>query len=169
MILCQMLASEGRVVLSVGLPLDPERPASQARILVVEDDVLVSRAISRVLARLGWEVIAAPSCLAARALACHFDLGVFELELIDGSGIELAQAMLDAGRVDFAVFFTAELEARALGPARRVGPLVKKSEGVEALVPVVVGHIDSAGGRSSGIRLTAGEAPIAAQPAKSAG
>jgi len=156
-------------VLFVGLPLDPERPAPNARILVVEDDVLVSRAISRVLAHLGWEVIAAPSCLAARALACRFDLGVFELELIDGSGIELAQAMLDVGQVDFAVFFTAELDTRVLGQARRVGPLVKKSEGAEALVPVVVGHIDPVGGRSSGIRLTAAEAPVAARPAKSAG
>jgi CheY-like chemotaxis protein len=156
-------------VLFVGLPLDPERPAPKARILVVEDDVLVSRAISRVLARLGWEVIAAPSCLAARALACRFDLGVFELELIDGSGIELAEAMLDGGQVDFAVFFTAELDSSAVGPARRVGPVIKKSEGVEALVPVVVGHIDSAEGRSSGIRLKAGEAPTAARPAKSAG
>jgi CheY-like chemotaxis protein len=141
--------------------------------LVVEDDVLVSRAISRVLLRLGWEVIAAPSCLAARALACRFDLGVFELELIDGSGIELAQSMLDAGQLDFAVFFTAELGAQLLGLARRVGPLVKKSEGVEALVPVVVGSIDPVAVRASGIRLTAGEDPVAAQPAdraaKSAG
>ena len=48
-------------MLFVSLPLDPERPAPKARVLVVEDDVLVSRAISRVLARLGWEVIAAPS------------------------------------------------------------------------------------------------------------
>ncbi len=156
-------------MLFVSLPLDPERPAPQARILVVEDDVLVSRAISRVLARLGWEVIAAPTCLAARALACRFDLGVFELELIDGSGIELAEAMLDQGQVDFAVFFTAELESRALGQARRVGPLVRKSEGVEALVPVVAGHIASAEARASGIRLKAGEAPVSVRPAKSAG
>jgi hypothetical protein len=137
--------------------------------LVVEDDVLVSRAISRVLLRRGWEVIAAPSCLAARALACRFDAGVFELEFIDGSGIDLARAMLDAGQVDFAVFFTAELGPRLLGQARRVGPLVKKSEGVDALVPVVVGNIDPAGGRSSGIRLKAGAASSAAQPAKSTG
>jgi CheY-like chemotaxis protein len=154
-------------------PLDPERPAPKARILVVEDDVLVSRAISRVLARLGWEVIAAPTCLAARALACRFDLGVFELELIDGSGIGLAAAMLDTGQLDFAVFFTAELGTRLLGQARRIGPLVKKSEGVEALVPVVIGSIDPAGARSSGIRLTAGEDPVAVEPAgraaKSAG
>jgi CheY-like chemotaxis protein len=136
--------------------------------LVVEDDVLVSRAISRVLLRLGWEVIAAPSCLAARALQCRFDLGVFELELIDGSGIDLAETMLDAGQLDFAVFFTAELGTRLLGRARRVGPLVKKSEGVEALVPVVVGSIDPVGGRSSGIRLTAGEEP-AGHTAKSTG
>ena len=136
--------------------------------MVVEDDVLVSRAISRVLARLWCEVIAAPSCLAARALACSFDLGVFELELIDGSGIELAETMLDAGQVDFAMFFTAELGTRLLGRARRVGPLVKKSEGVEALVPVVVGSIDQLGGRSSGIRLTAGEEPVG-RAAKSAG
>jgi len=153
--------------------LDSERPAPKARILVVEDDVLVSRAISRVLSRLDCEVIAAPSCLAARALACPFDLGVFELELIDGSGIELAQSMLGAGQMDGAVFFTAELGTRLLGLARRVGPLVKKSEGVEALVPVVVGSIGPVAVRASGVRLRAGEDPVADQPAgraaKSAG
>jgi DNA-binding response OmpR family regulator len=131
--------------------------------LVVEDDVLVSRAISRVLSRLGCEVIAAPSCLAVRALACRFDLGVFELELIDGSGIELAETMLGAGQMNFAVFFTAELGTRLLGLARRVGPLVKKSEGVEALVPVVVGSLDPVAVRASGIRLTADEDSVADQ------
>jgi hypothetical protein len=140
--------------------LGSERSSPLARILVVEDDVVVSRAISRVMSRLALEVIAAPSCLAARALACRFEVGLFELELIDGSGIELAKSMLDGGQLDFALFYTAELGTGLLGQARRVGPVVRKSEGVEALVPVVLGSLDPVGVRASGIRPTTGDGAV---------
>ncbi len=163
------LARQAPIVLYEGAPLDRDHPSRSARILVVEDDAVVSRAISRALSRLGCEVIAAPSCLAARALACRFELGVFELELGDGSGVDLARAMLDAGQVEFAAFFTAEFDPRRLGQARRLGPLVKKSEGVDALAPVVAGTLERMEGRDSGIRVQPAEPRNAARSAKNAG
>lgn len=131
--------------------MDCQPSSSSTRVLVVEDDALMSRVISRTLVRLGCEIIAAPSCAAARALACRFDIGVFDIGLCDGSGIELARKLLDTQQVEFAVFFTGELSAGVLCQARHLGPVVKKSEGPEALAPIVAGTLHQARGRQSGI------------------
>src|SRR5690348_12159473 len=48
------------------------------RLLVVEDDVTVARALSRSLARRGYSVVIARSCAAARALSERFEFAILD-------------------------------------------------------------------------------------------
>lgn len=125
-------------------------------LLIVEDDRQVSRSISRALGRVGYSVIAAPSFGTAQVLSCRFDVGVFDISLGDGDGVELAQAMLDDGRVDQVVFFTAERGSAVLDRARDLGVVIGKHEGTEALVAVLRGMSRAVAGPVSGIMLKGG-------------
>ena len=105
------------------------------RLLVVEDDVTVARALSRTLARRGFSVALARSCSAARALAQRFDFAVLDLDLPDGNGVDLARALLDAEKVRSVLFFTGSREPALLGRARALGLVIMKSSGsAEVLV-----------------------------------
>jgi len=121
------------------------------RILLVEDDPEVSRAVARSLRREGLEVTAAPSCSTARALTCCFEMGVFDIGLGDGDGVELAQQLLEQGRVVRAVFFTSAGSVEIHRRARRVGPVVRKTDGAEALVQLVLGMLGRRATTQSGI------------------
>jgi DNA-binding NarL/FixJ family response regulator len=110
-----------------------------SRLLLVEDDPEFSRVLSRFLRRERLEVTAAPSCAAARALTCWFDVGVFDIGLGDGNGVDLAEQLLSSGHVGRAVFFTAASRTPLLHRTSRLGPVVRKQDGVEALVQVVLG------------------------------
>jgi DNA-binding response OmpR family regulator len=125
------------------------------RILLVEDDPDLCRAVARVFRREGLEVTAAPSCLAARALTCPFYLGVFDIGLGDGDGVELAAELLERKRLARAVFFTSAGRVETHRRARRVGPVVHKSDGAEALLQVVLGILGRRATTSSGILPTA--------------
>ena len=52
-----------------------------ARLLVVEDDLAVARALSRTLASRGFSVALVRSCRAALALEQEFDFAVLDLDL----------------------------------------------------------------------------------------
>ena len=120
-------------------------------LLLVEDDPELSRAVARVLRREGLEVTAAPSCATARALTCQFDLGVFDIGLGDGDGVELAYSMLEDFRVGRAVFFTAAGGESVHRRAAAVGPVVRKRDGAEALLQVVLGLLGRKAATQSGI------------------
>ncbi len=126
------------------------------RILLVEDDPELCRAVARILRREGLEVTAAPSCSAATALTCSFDLGVFDIGLGDGDGVELAEQLLERGRVARAVFFTSAGRVEIHRRARRVGPVVQKLDGAEALLQLVLGILGRRATTSSGILPAAG-------------
>lgn len=102
---------------------------SLQRLLVVEDDVTVARALSRTLARAGFSVACARSCAAARALPQSFDFAILDLDLPDGNGVDLAQALLTSGRVPAVLFFTSCVDDALLSRARRMGSIVMKSLG----------------------------------------
>jgi len=106
-------------------------------ILLVEDDRQLSRAVSRQLRRYGFDVVAAPTAGMARVLECRFRLGIFDIDLGDESGIDLAREFLDCGSVEQVIFFSASVDADALARATEIGPVVAKREGVEALLPVL--------------------------------
>ena len=111
--------------------------AESVRVLLVEDDIDVSRAVARRLTRAGLNLVVTPTRAATEALACSFSVGIFDIELTDGNGVELAALMVDGGRVDNAVFFTATTSQATVMAALQVGPVVAKRDGVEALIGVV--------------------------------
>jgi DNA-binding NtrC family response regulator len=66
------------------------------RVLVVEDDALLSDAIARDTARAGHDVQTAPTVNAAIfALEARPDLVIVDVKLPDGSGIDVARAALE--------------------------------------------------------------------------
>ena len=95
------------------------------RVLVVEDDYVLSRSLRALLARLGYTVTgAAPTAELALALfdATPPDLVLLDVELADGSGgIELA-AQLNQRRPVPLVFLTAFTDRATFERAKAVGP-----------------------------------------------
>lgn len=114
---------------------------SAQRLLVVEDDVTVARALSRALSRRGFSVALAASCAAARALLQTFEFAIVDLDLPDGNGVDLARQLIRGGRTLGVVFFTGSTDAARLTRARRVGPVVAKSAGTSALLPFLPSEV----------------------------
>ncbi len=120
------------------------------RLLVVEDDRAVARAIARFLRRRGYSVSVAHSRAAALSRRGEFTCGVFDVDLPDGSGIELAKELLESSRVDRAVFFSASPRSGVAQRAERLGTFVHKAEGVAELgeaVAAVLGVSKAVGHR----------------------
>jgi DNA-binding response OmpR family regulator len=106
---------------------NPEASArGPKRILVVEDDPVTSRAMTRALSSAGFAVTAHPSCRAARAASGPFDCGVFDVQLGDGCGIELARELLSRRVVGRVVFHTGQADADVATEARELGPVMAK-------------------------------------------
>jgi DNA-binding response OmpR family regulator len=107
---------------------------TQSSVLVVEDQPWVARAIRRTLRAAGYRVEVALSCAVARALSGPFDLGAFDLDLPDGCGLVLARELLASRAVARVVFFTACTDSPRLDAVAQLGPVVRKSDGVAALM-----------------------------------
>lgn len=107
------------------------------RILVVEDYPPLATVIAISLKRLGHEVVRVGSVQRARRVEGPFEAAVLDVDLPDGSGIDLARTLLDSELVQSAIFFTATRDAEARAAALRVGPVVDKTIGVEELARVV--------------------------------
>ena len=104
------------------------------RLLVVEDDVTVARALSRTLARAGFSVASARSCSAASALPQTFDSAILDLDLPDGNGVDLACALLNSGKVSSVLFFTSCIDSALLARARCIGSVVMKPLGTSPIL-----------------------------------
>ena len=150
--------------------------SSAQRLLVVEDDVAVARALSRTLARRGFSVAIARSCAAARALAQRFDLAILDLDLPDGNGVSLARELLAGGRFASVVFFSGSSDAALLARARRVGTVITKSAGTSEIVALLTQ--DSANSeapqsrtapsaKTRGLRASSGTVPTSSAQASS--
>ena len=111
--------------------------SSAQRLLVVEDDVTVARALSRTLARRGFSVAICRSCTAARSLAQTFDFAVLDLDLPDGNGVDLARDLMAEGKVPSVLFFTGSCDNSMLARARRMGTVVMKAEGTSPILALL--------------------------------
>ena len=91
-----LLTQEGVVAVPVsGQVVTPESEVNAATILLVDDHVDTLNIMSRLLARRGYRVLTAGSCLAAIKTAQEhsFDLIVSDLGLPDGSGLTLLPSL----------------------------------------------------------------------------
>ena len=94
----------------------------------------MARAIRRALSNAGYRVQVAPSRREALATPGASAIGVFDIQLPDGSGLDVARALLTQGRVGGALFFTACTDREILEQARQLGPVVNKREGIAELL-----------------------------------
>ncbi|HET7544673.1 MAG TPA: response regulator [Polyangiaceae bacterium] len=104
------------------------------RLLVVEDDVSVARALCRTLARAGFSVATARSCADACSLTQLFDVAILDLDLPDGNGVDLARTLLRSGQVPNVLFFTSCTDPTLLARARCLGSIVMKSLGTSPIL-----------------------------------
>jgi DNA-binding response OmpR family regulator len=120
-------------------------------LLVVEDEASVRRALRRVLEHLGHTVTLCPTLAAARATTTRFDVAIFDIELPDGSGIDLAEALIAEGRVGSALFFSGTTDEAARRRAAEVGRFVEKRGGTQELVSALLQEL----GEQGDVRLAA--------------
>ena len=106
-------------------------------VLVVDDDEPLRRTPARTLLANGNEVTTAGSCSEAMSLAGPFDVGIFDIQLGDGCGVELAAAMLADGKVQRAVFYTGGAAFSQIVRAVEIGTVVSKGDGVATLLRAV--------------------------------
>lgn len=113
------------------------RSSSSKRLLLVEDDRMMARALQRNLGAMGFEIELASSVAAARTIEGEYACGVFDIDLPDGSGLVLAKEMIASGVVQKVVFFSASTDAHVTIEAHGVGEFVSKLDGLAALQRVL--------------------------------
>jgi DNA-binding response OmpR family regulator len=107
------------------------------RLLVVEDEATLGRAMLRLLRQRGHDVTLASSCAEARRSPGTFSLGIFDIDLTDGDGVDLAVELTNLATVLRAVFFSGTRDDRQRARAARLGPFVDKALGVAELESAV--------------------------------
>jgi two-component system response regulator DevR len=95
-------------------------------ILLVEDNRPVGRAVAKSLEAQGHRVTLTHDCAAARAVSEPHQLGLFDISLEDGDGIELCRELLSDGRVAGALFFSGSIDDILVERAERVARVVAK-------------------------------------------
>ncbi len=116
------------------------KPNPSPPLLLVENDPLVGRATERALRHVGWDALWAKSAREGAAVLARrqrFPAGVFDIDLGDGSGVDLAVQYLHAGLLDSVVFFTASPDCLALRQAQALGQVVSKARGAAGLLRVL--------------------------------
>src|SRR5690606_6849755 len=66
---------------------------------------------------------------------------IADIDLPDGSGVELGRRLLSTGQIGGCVFFTASRDDGVLRAAREIGPVVDKLAPVADLVRVALEHL----------------------------
>ena len=112
--------------------------ALQSDLLVVEDDALIARALWRRLNERGVRARHVSHCATASALRGPFSVGIFDIDLPDGDGVELARELLGRGVVARVVFYTGCTNAERLWRARGFGAVFKKPGSLASVVDDVV-------------------------------
>ena len=103
----------------------------------------MGRSMVRDLEQAGFEVTLVRSYVRALDVRATFEMAVFDVDLDDGSGVELAARMRDAGKVRCPVFFTGTTSDTILDRATAIGPVVLKQAGVTALVARLLAELEA--------------------------
>jgi two-component system, OmpR family, response regulator RegX3 len=95
-------------------------------LLLVEDNGAVGRAIAKSLRAQGHAVTLAHSCAEARAGASYYDVGIFDITLPDGDGIDLCERLLKENRIGGALFCSGSIDDLLLARAQETAPVISK-------------------------------------------
>lgn len=107
-------------------------------LLLVEDDLLLARALQRSLFSRGIRARHVARCATAAALGGPFLVGVFDIDLPDGDGVDLARLLLFRGVVSRVLFYTACAQPARLERARDLGVVFCKSGNLNPLMECLV-------------------------------
>jgi len=137
----------------------PVRSAQLApyRVLLVEDDRAVARGLARLLMARGLSVDVALSCAAARAMPGRYDLAILDIELPDGLGVDLAQALVLKSKICGLLFYTGATYQPLLRRAAKLGPVVPKQAGPRALLKAAQTRLSEPRARLESGILTEGD------------
>jgi len=93
--------------------------------------------VAGAIRREGHTVVRAGSVASALALADSFDYAVLDVDLPDGTGVQLALELLDARKAHRVIFFTASRDVGLLAHAASLGLVVDKTAGYDCLIAAV--------------------------------
>jgi DNA-binding NtrC family response regulator len=108
-----------------------------SQILVVQSNRGLAENLGHVLASRGHNVVLAASCQEADALHQHFDIGIFDVRLPDGSGTHLAARLSGFGRVRCRIFYTGERPSPIARPPDALGPVIRHGTPIEKLLAAI--------------------------------
>lgn len=108
-----------------------------SRLLVVEDYPPLATVLGVALRRAGHETVRHDRVAKALETEETFVGAVLDIDLADGSGVDLAEQLLDQGRVGWVVFFTANRTREIVERAQSFGTLVDKASGLAPLMSEV--------------------------------
>jgi len=111
------------------------------KILIVEDEPAVGRALERLLVREGYQCDLARTHADSLSFFGEYDCGVFDIELPDSDGVELAASLKSRGIVRSVVFFSGLSDGNSEARARTQGAYVHKSEGIARLRAVIASAV----------------------------
>lgn len=123
-------------------------------LLLVEDDLLLARALQRTLVAKGITPRHVACCTTAAALRGPFVVGVFDIDLPDGDGVELARLLLRRGTVRRVVFYTACVHPTRLARARDLGTVFVKSSHLGSLMDVLESRAEREPSASAALTTT---------------
>jgi len=106
-------------------------------LLLVEDDLLLARALQRSLVARGISTRHVARCATAAALRGPYVVGIFDIDLPDGDGVELARLLMRRGIVRRVVFYTACSHPTRLARAKDLGNVFVKSSHLGSLMDVL--------------------------------
>jgi DNA-binding response OmpR family regulator len=108
------------------------------RVLIVEDNTAMARAIEKSLRVHGHAISLVHSAAAARAESTSFDVGVFDISLPDGDGVELAEQLLAERRVRHVLFFSGAVDDYMIDRAQVTGRVLPKDQSFSELHRVIL-------------------------------
>ncbi len=106
------------------------------RLLIVDDQLDVARTLARALKSRGFQANVAHTCAEALLQEGPIDCAIVDIDLPDGTGLELAPRLL-LSNTESVVFFSGSSDADLAVEANRYGPFVAKSAGLDELVAQV--------------------------------
>ncbi len=107
-------------------------------LLLVEDNGAVGRAIAKSLRAQGHTVTLVHNYTDARATAGYFDVGVFDITLPDGDGIDLCEQMLRERRIGGALFCSGSIDDLLIERAEETAPVISKEASFWELSDAIV-------------------------------
>lgn len=107
------------------------------RLLLVEDQPDLARVLTRILGARGFEVTVLRTRAEAEAFDGRVHCAILDIDLPDGSGIDVARVLSEKGKAMSTVFFSAQTDPDVVAEAESVGPFVSKSLDIDVLISTV--------------------------------